>query len=561
MRTSSTRPPPPTASPSRRPARSSTRPDDEPGAQANRRQARAPGARDGAGAHSGARAGARRRARRHVAARREHDQAVRRPDRRQRRDLPGARGRHRVDYRAQRRGQDDVLQHAHRALQAHAGPGVLRRAQHHRQAPGHRHEGRRGAHLPEHQAVQDDDRDGERAGWHARAPARPYRRLDLHHPVPAPGGAPVARAGQGAAGVRRPAPPRGPRRRPGLRRPAAAGDRPRPGRQAQAAAPRRADSRDEPAGVGRADRADGDAAPGMGAVGAAHRARHEGRHERVGSDHGARLRREDRRGQARGGPDQRARHRGLPGEPGVSVAVNGDGAVLHVEDIHTFYGSIEALKGITIEVREGEIVTLIGSNGAGKSTTLRSISGLTPPREGTITFAGKDITDTPAHEIVKMGISQSPEGRRVFSRMSVLENLEMGAYQRTNRSEIREDLGRVYHLFPRLEERKAQRAGTLSGGEQQMVAIGRALMARPRLLLLDEPSMGLAPIFVDKIFEIVTEISKQGTTILLVEQNALMALETADRGYVLETGTVALADDAKALKQDEQVRKTYLGEE
>jgi branched-chain amino acid transport system ATP-binding protein len=239
---------------------------------------------------------------------------------------------------------------------------------------------------------------------------------------------------------------------------------------------------------------------------------------------------------------------------------NGD-VLLRVEGIHTYYGTIHALKGISIEVRDGEIVTLIGANGAGKSTMLRSINGLNHPREGRISFAGKDITETPAHEIVKMGISQSPEGRRVFPRMSVLENLEMGAYQRTNRAEIREDLTRVYHLFPRLEERKAQRAGTLSGGEQQMVAIGRALMARPRLLLLDEPSMGLAPIFVDQIFEIVTEISKQGTTILLVEQNALMALDTADRGYVLETGTVALADEAKALKQNEQVRKTYLGED
>jgi branched-chain amino acid transport system ATP-binding protein len=235
--------------------------------------------------------------------------------------------------------------------------------------------------------------------------------------------------------------------------------------------------------------------------------------------------------------------------------------LLTVEDIHTYYGTIHALKGISIDVREGEIVTLIGANGAGKSTMLRSINGLNHPREGRISFAGEDITDTPAHEIVKMGISQSPEGRRIFPRMSVLENLEMGAYQRNNRSEIREDLARVYQLFPRLEERKAQRGGTLSGGEQQMLAIGRALMARPRLLLLDEPSMGLAPIFVDKIFEIVTEISKQGTTILLVEQNALMALDAADRGYVLETGTVALADDAKALKENEQVRKTYLGED
>jgi len=206
-------------------------------------------------------------------------------------------------------------------------------------------------------------------------------------------------------------------------------------------------------------------------------------------------------------------------------------------------------------------VTLIGANGAGKSTTLRSINGLNHPRVGKIVFQGQDITNAPAHSIVKMGISQSPEGRKLFPRMSVLENLEMGAFQRTDRGNFREDLDRVYSLFPRLAERKSQKAGTLSGGEQQMVAIGRALMARPKLLMLDEPSMGLAPIFVEKIFEIVVEINQQGTPILLVEQNALMALDVANRGYVLETGKIALADDAKALRQNEQVRKTYLGEE
>jgi branched-chain amino acid transport system ATP-binding protein len=238
-----------------------------------------------------------------------------------------------------------------------------------------------------------------------------------------------------------------------------------------------------------------------------------------------------------------------------------NGVILEVRDVQTYYGAIQALKGITIEVRDGEIVTLIGANGAGKSTTLRSINGLNHPREGTIRFQGQDITNAPAHSIVKMGISQSPEGRKLFPRMSVLENLEMGAFQRSDRGNFREDLDRVYSLFPRLAERKGQKAGTLSGGEQQMVAIGRALMARPKLLMLDEPSMGLAPIFVEKIFEIVVEINQQGTPILLVEQNALMALDVANRGYVLETGKIALADDAKALRQNEQVRKTYLGEE
>jgi branched-chain amino acid transport system ATP-binding protein len=237
-----------------------------------------------------------------------------------------------------------------------------------------------------------------------------------------------------------------------------------------------------------------------------------------------------------------------------------NGALLRVEKVHTYYGSIEALKGITIEVHEGEIVTLIGANGAGKSTTLRSINGLNHPRRGTIVFGGKDITREPPHDVVRLGISQSPEGRKLFPRMSVLENLEMGAFQRRDRSELRSDLERVYALFPRLSERKQQRAGTLSGGEQQMVAIGRALMAHPKLLLLDEPSMGLAPIFVERVFETIVEINQQGTTILLVEQNAMMALEVASRGYVLETGTVALADDAKALLRNEQVRKTYLGE-
>jgi branched-chain amino acid transport system ATP-binding protein len=233
--------------------------------------------------------------------------------------------------------------------------------------------------------------------------------------------------------------------------------------------------------------------------------------------------------------------------------------ILELEDVHTFYGSIEALKGISIEVRDGEIVTLIGANGAGKSTTLRSINGLNHPREGTINFQGREITDEAPHNVVKMGISQAPEGRRLFPRMSVIENLQMGAFQRADRAGLREDMDRVFTLFPRLAERKGQKAGTLSGGEQQMCAIGRALMARPKLLMLDEPSMGLAPIFVEKIFEIVREINEQGTPILLVEQNALMALDTAHRGYVMETGTIVLADDAKALRANEQVRETYLG--
>ena len=239
--------------------------------------------------------------------------------------------------------------------------------------------------------------------------------------------------------------------------------------------------------------------------------------------------------------------------------MNGPETILELENVRTFYGTIEALKGISMFVRDGEIVTLIGANGAGKSTTLRSINGLNQPRHGTIAFMGEDITHRPAHAIVRMGISQSPEGRKLFPRMTVTENLEMGAFQRSDKQGIQEDMQHVFELFPRLAERRSQKAGTMSGGEQQMCAIGRAMMARPRLLMLDEPSMGLAPIFVDRIFETIVEINKEGTPILLVEQNALMALDVADRGYVLQSGTIALEGTAKELQANEEVRKAYLG--
>jgi branched-chain amino acid transport system ATP-binding protein len=242
------------------------------------------------------------------------------------------------------------------------------------------------------------------------------------------------------------------------------------------------------------------------------------------------------------------------------VSETANGAILQVENVDTYYGNIRALKGISIEVRQGEIVTLLGANGAGKTTTLRSINGLNRARRGKITFLGRDITGLSAHGIVKLGISQSPEGRKLFPRMTVVENLEMGAFQRSDRSEIKQDMERVFTLFPRLAERRTQKAGTMSGGEQQMCAIGRAMMARPKLLMLDEPSMGLAPIFVERIFETIVEINQQGTPILLVEQNALMALEVAHRGYVLETGFVVLEGPAGELKTNDQVRKTYLGE-
>jgi len=233
--------------------------------------------------------------------------------------------------------------------------------------------------------------------------------------------------------------------------------------------------------------------------------------------------------------------------------------MLKIDNLNVFYGPIHALKGISLEVNEGEIVTLIGSNGAGKSTTLSAITGLVKASSGTITFNGKNITNLPPYKIVKMGISLSPEGREVFPALTVEENLTLGAYTRNNHNEIREIFERVYNLFPRLRERIKQAAGTLSGGEQQMLAIGRALMSKPKLLLLDEPSMGLAPNLVLLIFDLIESISKQGTTILLIEQNANMALSIADRAYVLETGRIAFSGDAASLADDPRIRKAYLG--
>ena len=235
-------------------------------------------------------------------------------------------------------------------------------------------------------------------------------------------------------------------------------------------------------------------------------------------------------------------------------------AMLALNEVHAYYGNIHALKGVTLDVNEGEIVTLIGSNGAGKSTTLKTISGLLRPRLGNITFRDEELNGVKAHEIVTRGISQSPEGRRVFPRMTVFENLEMGAFQRKKDASLAADFDRVYELFPRLKERRGQKAGTLSGGEQQMLAIGRALMAKPVLLLLDEPSMGLAPVLVELVFETIKTINGQGTTILLVEQNALMALTIANRGYILQTGEIVLADTAERLSKNDEVRKAYLGE-
>jgi branched-chain amino acid transport system ATP-binding protein len=238
-----------------------------------------------------------------------------------------------------------------------------------------------------------------------------------------------------------------------------------------------------------------------------------------------------------------------------------DNALLQVDDIHTYYGAIHALKGISFHVNQGEIVTLIGANGAGKSTTLNTICGILRPRTGGIQLEGEAIHELPAHEIVLRGVSQSPEGRRVFSRLTVTENLEMGAFTRKDKEEMKSNMEHVFSLFPRLKERHRQVAGTLSGGEQQMLSIGRAMMASPRLLLLDEPSMGLAPILVEAIFDTIREINEQGRTILLVEQNALMAFSVAHRGYVMQTGEIVLQDTAEALQENEMVRKAYLGED
>jgi len=235
--------------------------------------------------------------------------------------------------------------------------------------------------------------------------------------------------------------------------------------------------------------------------------------------------------------------------------------MLDVQDIHTYYGNIHALKGVSITVEEGEIVTLIGANGAGKTTTLWTIAGLLAPRQGKVFLEDEDLADYKAHDIVYKGVAMVPEGRRVFSKLTVSENLDMGAYHRVDRARIEEDRQRVFRLFPRLEERRSQVAGTLSGGEQQMLATARALMARPRLMLLDEPSMGLAPVLVEDVFDTIREINQDGTTILLVEQNALMALQIADRGYVLQTGEVVLQDTADGLRQNAMVQKAYLGME
>src|SRR5581483_8480220 len=381
--------------------------------------------------------------------------------------------------------------------------------------------------LPVDPAVPEHDRPRQHPGRGALPPPR----LGGGRGVPAAVGGGRGVGGPGAraraAGVR------GPRRQgrrareePAVRRSAAARDRPRPGDRAEAPAAGRADRRDEPAGDGDPDRVHRPPATGARALRAPDRAPHGSRHGHLGPHHRARLRDPDRRGDAGRGPARLEGHRGLPrqgvrggADPGMSAT-----PLLELRDVHTYYGNIRALKGISVAVSRGEVVTLIGSNGAGKTTTLKTVMGTLRPLRGSVSLDGRRIDGVGTDDRVRLGIAQSPEGRRIFPRMTVLENLELGAFARKDHAAIRDDFERVLTLFPRLRERLAQKGGTLSGGEQQMLAIGRALMARPTVLLLDEPSMRLSPILVETIFEIIQAINRQGTTILLVEQNARLAL-------------------------------------
>src|SRR5207245_6815390 len=374
-----------------------------------------------------------------------------------------------------------------------------------------------GPYLPKHPALLIHDRTGKRHGRRAPPDACQSLGLPATHAIRPSRGAQGPRAGRGAAALRRIGASGGSvRAQPALRLPAAAGDRPGTRHRAQAPDARRAGRRLQPAGEERADAAH-PGHPEPGDHGLPHRTRHEGRDGGLGADRRPRLRREDRRGAAAESAHRPTRHRSLPREVGI-VSV-----LLEVERIDVFYGRIQALRGISLHVDEGEIVTLIGANGAGKTTTLRAISGLTPASSGHVRIRGLDITRMQAEDIVTKGIGHAPEGRRIFARMSVRENLDLGAYIRRD-GETRHDMERVYTLFPRLRGRQGQLAGTLSGGEQQMLCIGRALMSRPKVLLLDEPSLGLAPLMVDTIFQVIREINSEGTTILLIEQNALKAL-------------------------------------
>src|SRR5690349_2063201 len=362
---------------------------------------------------------------------------------------------------------------------------------------------------------------------------------------------------------------RRPGEEPSLRRAAAAGDRPRAGDRSEGAPFGRARRRNEPEGEGGADAAHPRDPRPLRRGDRAHRARHEARHERVRTDPGARPRRHHRPGAAARNPDQPARHRGVPGREvrararrtdrrGKGAAVTE--ALLRLSELDVHYGAIHALRGITFEVREGEIVTLIGANGAGKTTTLRAISGLLRPSGGSISYRGEGAVGVKPHKLVEKGLSHAPEGRGIFPNLTVRENLLLGAFLRRDQDGIAKDMERGFALFPILREREHQMAGTLSGGEQQMLSIARALMAKPKLLLLDEPSLGLAPQVTETIFRIIEEINRAGVTILLVEQNAHLALGIAHHGHVLETGQVVQSGTGQELLRSPEVRKAYLGE-
>src|SRR2546426_2682830 len=490
-------------------------------------------------------------------------EALRRPRRGERGRLRHPAAVHREPHRTERRWEDDVLQPHRRAVQADQRIDHLRRSARRPAAHAPDHAPRHRANLPEHQAVPEHDRAREHHGRAAHTYACQPVRRDPAPPERAPRGTRhrrsrtrdprLRRAGRTGERVRQ---------EPPLWRPAPARNRACARDGAEAPTARRAHGRDESARDGAADGLHSQAARRPRRDDPADRARHEGRHGDLGACHGARSRRQDRRRDTASRAARSAGHRGVSrtGEDSVSAEVAAERPVLELTDVNTYYGNIQALKGVSLSVNQGEVVTLIGSNGAGKTTTLRTISGILRPRKGSVRMGDQDLTKISANEVVRLGIAHSPEGRRIFARMSVKENLEMGAYARRV-SDLGSDYERVYTLFPRIKERLKQRAGTLSGGEQQMLAIGRALMARPKLLLLGEPSMGLAPVLVELVFKTIQEINAQGMTVLLVEQNAHMALSIANRGYVLQTGTIVLTDTAKSLAQNEMVRKAYLGEE
>src|SRR5919206_3003454 len=505
-----------------------------------------------------------RRARAAAARARRREQVVRRPARDREPEPRRRRARDRERDRPERRRQDDALQPHHRALPARRGRDPARRPEPRRPAGAQDHEARGRADLPDASPLPEHDGEGERHGGRVRADEGRHPALDGADAGGAPRGEgdPPPRRGE-ALLLRRAAdglPLGSVRLQPLVREPAAARDRAGDGDGAAHPPPRRAGGWDEPARDARDHGADRQAPRRRRLHHPRHRARHARRRGHLRPRRRARPRREDRRGLVRGGGDGRARRRGVPrgarrrgGDRGGAGLM----ALLELDGIHTAYGEIRILQDVSLEVGEGELVCLLGGNASGKSTTLKTILGLVSPYAGSVRFVGEDVTRRPTSHRIARGMAIVPENRRLFAPMSVQENLEMGAYLRNGGR--KEDFERVYSLFPLLYERRKQLAGTLSGGEQQMVAMGRALMSRPKLLLMDEPSMGLAPILVERSFEIIHQVHESGVAMLVVEQNANMALSIADRGYVLSTGRLVLEGAAKELLEHEDLRKAYLG--